>query len=59
MKDVKINISSAGFPNQFVSDAEKQPINMDYKSVKPFSMSGLEKMEANVDFTISLQTLIG
>ena len=23
MKDVKINISSAGFPNQFVSDAEK------------------------------------
>ena len=23
MKDVKINISSAGFPSQFVSDAEK------------------------------------
>jgi hypothetical protein len=23
MKDVKINISSAGFPSQFVSDSEK------------------------------------
>jgi hypothetical protein len=23
MKDVKINISGAGFPSQFVSDAEK------------------------------------
>ena len=26
MKDVKVNISSAGFPSQFVSDAEKATV---------------------------------
>jgi hypothetical protein len=44
MKDVKINISSAGFPSQFVSDSEKKTSeNSVYRLVKPFSMNGLEK----------------
>ena len=31
MKDVKVNINPTGFPSQFVSDAEKNLLNLDYK----------------------------
>ena len=31
MKDVKINISSVGFPSQFVSDAKKPLKSLAYK----------------------------
>ena len=50
MKDVKINISSTGFPSQFVSDAEKNSVEFGLQLVKPFSMSGLEKDGAQCRF---------
>ena len=58
MKEVKINISDVGFPNQFVSDAEKATDEYGFKLDKLFNTSGLEKMETNVGFIISLLTLI-
>ena len=31
MKDVKVNIQAAAFPDQFVSDAEKKPMSSESK----------------------------
>ena len=56
MKDVKINITSVGFPSQFVSDAEKATDEFDYRLVKPFSMNGLKEMETNAGIITNGET---
>ena len=47
MKDVKINISTAGFPSQFVSDAEKASDEYGLWSAKPFNTSGSRRTATN------------
>ena len=56
MNDVKINISSTGFPSQFVSDAEKLLMNLVYRLDKQFNMNGSRRMGDNVDFTANGET---
>ena len=59
MKEVNINIKSTAFPDQFTSDAKKPLMNLGYKLVKLYNMSGLEKMEGDVDFIINGKNFIG
>jgi len=58
MKDVKINISSAGFPSQFVSDAEKATDEFGLQIGQAINMNGLKKTGNNADSTVNGETLI-
>ena len=47
MKEVKIDISSVGFPSQYVSDAEKATEQYGLQIGQASNMSGLEKIQTD------------
>ena len=59
MKKVDINISSAGFPSQFVSDSKKATDEFGFKSDRPFNMSGSKRTGAAAGSTINGRISIG
>jgi hypothetical protein len=58
MKEVTINISSTGFPSQFVSDAEKATDEFGLQIGKLFSTNGLRRTVINAGFIINGKILI-
>ena len=57
MKEVKIDISSVGFPSQYVSDAEKATEQYGLQIGQPSNMNGLEKIQTDADIILNGATL--
>ena len=58
MNDVKIDISAAGFPSQFVSDSEKATDAFGLQIGQAIQYEWFKRIRHNVDFTVNGESFI-